>query len=207
MSSLTPRAPGYRADIDGLRAIAVLFDEGTTFPGFAAALPCLGAAAVIHAGSSGETKVGRFLGLRGLVLVGLASYSLYLWHWPLMVFARHRMLRVPAPRHVLLVAASLAMAVFGVLGFYSVQRHGFPSRLPEKALAVSRVNRPLTVSLMRSFCQGDALLYGKRQEELCRIGAEDKVPVFLLWGDSHASEAAGRVVPGSSLQVCSGTKG
>jgi peptidoglycan/LPS O-acetylase OafA/YrhL len=70
----------------GLIAIAVLaFSETTPFPGLAALLPCLGAALVIHA-HAGDGLVGRALQAPALVFIGLISYSLYLWHWPLIVF-------------------------------------------------------------------------------------------------------------------------
>lgn len=62
--------------------------EATAFPGYAALLPCLGAALVIHAGRGGPTAVGTVLTLRPVVFIGLISYSMYIWHWPLMVFAR-----------------------------------------------------------------------------------------------------------------------
>lgn len=72
-----------------LIGIAVFtFTEKTTFPGFAALLPCLGAACIIHA-RAGNGVVGRLLTLRPLVFVGLISYSLYLWHWPIIVFTRY----------------------------------------------------------------------------------------------------------------------
>ena len=52
-----------------------------------AAAPWLGAALLIAAGP--DTAVARhLLGRPGLVWFGLISYALYLWHWPLLVFAR-----------------------------------------------------------------------------------------------------------------------
>lgn len=63
-----------------------LIDALMPFPGALAAVPCLGAAAIIHAG--GRTSVGRLLRLRPLRYVGLISYSLYLWHWPVLVYFR-----------------------------------------------------------------------------------------------------------------------
>jgi peptidoglycan/LPS O-acetylase OafA/YrhL len=58
----------------------------TPFPGAAAFVPCFGAALIIAAGQSGEHLVGRLLSLKPVVFVGLISYSLYLWHWPIAFF-------------------------------------------------------------------------------------------------------------------------
>jgi peptidoglycan/LPS O-acetylase OafA/YrhL len=63
------------------------YSETTSFPGLAAVPPTVGAAILIHAGTWGDSSVRRALGWRPLVGVGLISYSLYLWHWPLIVFA------------------------------------------------------------------------------------------------------------------------
>lgn len=65
----------------------------TPFPGLNALLPCLGTALLIWTGDHRSSLVGRLLRLRPLVLTGLISYSLYLWHWPLLVFARHFAIR------------------------------------------------------------------------------------------------------------------
>ena len=63
-------------------------DVTMPFPGPAALLPCLGAALVIQAGRGGEGPVQRLLAVRPLRFVGLISYSLYLWHWPIIVFTK-----------------------------------------------------------------------------------------------------------------------
>jgi peptidoglycan/LPS O-acetylase OafA/YrhL len=73
----------------GLLAIAIAvagYTSKTPFPGLAALLPCMGAALVIWAGQ-GENTPARLLAAGPLVFLGLISYSLYLWHWPLIVFA------------------------------------------------------------------------------------------------------------------------
>lgn len=58
------------------------------FPGFYALLPTLGAGMIIYAGQFGEMHaVSRVLSTRSMVAIGKMSYSLYLWHWPLYVFA------------------------------------------------------------------------------------------------------------------------
>ena len=65
---------------------AAIHTKSTPFPGVAALPPCLGAVFIIGSGSAGKTIVGRVLSFRPLVFIGLISYSLYLWHWPVIVF-------------------------------------------------------------------------------------------------------------------------
>jgi peptidoglycan/LPS O-acetylase OafA/YrhL len=63
------------------------FDSSTPFPSFYTLVPTVGAALIILLTSS-STLVGRLIGSRLLVGVGLISYSAYLWHQPLLAFAR-----------------------------------------------------------------------------------------------------------------------
>lgn len=65
------------------------FSRDTTFPGFAALIPTIGAGAVIWAGSRGSGTVTRLLSHPAPVLIGKISYSLYLWHFPLLAFAAY----------------------------------------------------------------------------------------------------------------------
>ena len=77
------------AAIAGLLMILVpgtLYTSGTLFPGLAALPPCVGAALIIAAGETGPSVVSRLLAWRPFVFIGLISYSLYLWHWPILVF-------------------------------------------------------------------------------------------------------------------------
>ncbi|CAI0896240.1 acyltransferase family protein [Serratia quinivorans] len=64
---------------------AVNFDKHTSFPGYAAILPVLGSLFIIL----GNGRISSILlGNRVMVFIGLVSYSWYLWHWPLLSFAR-----------------------------------------------------------------------------------------------------------------------
>ncbi len=72
----------------GILGSLVSLTVNTLFPGENALLPCGAAAAIILAGEKGSTLTSRFLSRRPLVFVGLISYSLYLWHWPILVFSR-----------------------------------------------------------------------------------------------------------------------
>ncbi|WP_127129570.1 acyltransferase family protein [Georgenia sp. SYP-B2076] len=73
----------------GLAAIvlaAVVFDHTTAFPGYAALLPALGTAAVILAGERpARWSPAVLTDLAPVQLAGNISYSIYLWHWPLIV--------------------------------------------------------------------------------------------------------------------------
>src|SRR5690606_30775450 len=64
------------------------FDGQTPFPGYMAALPTLGAAAIIAASNAERWWYPtRILAIRPAQFVGDISYSLYLWHWPLIIIA------------------------------------------------------------------------------------------------------------------------
>lgn len=60
------------------------FNGQTNFPGLNALIPCLGAYLIILAGNLG--KPSYLLSLKPLQMTGLLSYSLYLWHWPIIAF-------------------------------------------------------------------------------------------------------------------------
>ena len=67
---------------------ALCFSETSPFPGLIALLPVLGTAGLIYGNENHATVVGRLLSFRPLIFFGLLSYSLYLWHWPMLVYAR-----------------------------------------------------------------------------------------------------------------------
>ena len=75
----------------GLAAIVIaslVFTASTPYPGLLVAIPVVGAAMVI-AGGAAAPKLGaeRLLGLRPFRQLGRLSYSLYLWHWPILILA------------------------------------------------------------------------------------------------------------------------
>lgn len=64
------------------------YSGSEAFPGVRAALPCLGAWLCIYSGEHGASVGRRVLSFKPLVFLGVISYSLYLWHWPIIVFTR-----------------------------------------------------------------------------------------------------------------------
>lgn len=88
---------------------AIFIDRKMLFPGFWAILPTLGACLIIAAGPL--VLVNRLLlSSRPMVAVGLISYPLYLWHWPLLSFAAIMETRTPTPG-VRLTAVALALVL------------------------------------------------------------------------------------------------
>ncbi|NBV06187.1 MAG: acyltransferase [Proteobacteria bacterium] len=69
-----------------LIAASLFVIKYSNFPGLSALLPCTGAVLIIISGQQNKTLVAKFLSNRILVFIGKMSYSLYLWHFPIIVF-------------------------------------------------------------------------------------------------------------------------
>ena len=93
----------------------VLYSPETAFPGLAALPPCLGAFLIIWTNTSGPTRVGRALSTPVAVGIGLVSYALYLWHWPLLVFSKLHKGEDLSSVEGLLVLAAAALLSFASL--------------------------------------------------------------------------------------------
>ncbi len=95
------------AGIFGLVLIAasmVVINENFWFPGLLCLLPCGGAALVIWSSRSQESHWGaQFLKNKFLRKVGDFSYSLYLWHWPVLAYTRYLTGTYLIPFHLLLI--------------------------------------------------------------------------------------------------------
>jgi len=118
----------------GLALIAyaiAAFSEATAFPGLAALVPCSGAALVIL---GGESPAGRvLLGNPLMVGVGLISYSLYLAHWPILVFVKYfSVVEIGGASRIGICLASIAVAT---LMYFLVER---PFRLLHGAVTSRR---------------------------------------------------------------------
>ncbi len=94
----------------GLAAVltsVALFTPETRFPGWSALLPVAGTMAVIFAGP--EALVNRIVfSNRAVIFVGLISYPLYIWHWPLISYAH--VIRLSKPPTPLMATALLAVS-------------------------------------------------------------------------------------------------
>ena len=195
-------------------ALAVLFyDRTTIFPGLAALPPVLGAAALIHAAPG--TSAARLLSLPPLVGIGLVSYSLYLWHWPLIVFTEYATDQpIAGLTRITVIAIALIAAI---LSWRYVER---PFR--DSAAVSRRAIFAFTAAAMALLALASLALMAKggwpsrfapqvltqmagqrdiaptrkqchdtymRAATPCTLGAAVK-PNAMLWGDSHGVELA-----------------
>ncbi|MHC8323345.1 acyltransferase family protein [Pseudomonas sp. GB2N2] len=216
----------------GLAAVLVAvftFTKATVFPGWAAALPVLGATALIWSGAQGSTWVSQILSARALVWIGLLSYSLYLWHWPVYVYANAISIDGIQP----LEAAGWMLLALG-LAWLSLRYVELPFR--EKRLLAGR--KPVLVggllvmavlavtgTVVRSQDGFPNRLTGKAQEyaqarewragqlkcmvvtkdknldKACLLGANKQLPATrMVWGDSHAAALMPAVERSATLE-------
>lgn len=211
-------APRSIFAIAGLIAIAIsvhFYSRKTSFPGYAAILPVLGSALII--GFAPHTLVGRVLSLTPMTFIGKISYSLYLWHWPVMVFARAlRLLDNPVGKFMaIVVSIALAHASFRLIETPTRNRQLLrPKRLviltttataSVALLGLAYPRLPLWESrLPPEIIAFDASRYDKSPMiKTCNYNAASGLPDLdkacvlggrnehlVVWGDSHGIELA-----------------
>jgi peptidoglycan/LPS O-acetylase OafA/YrhL len=201
----------------GAGAIVVpclLYNRYTPIPAFGAVPPVLGAMALIALGADGArpTWVHRLLATRSFVGVGLISYSLYLWHWPIFVFFKHYNILAPSTIEALLLIAVSTAAAFVTYRFVETpfrRQELLAGRASLFAAAVAamifihtggtllrstegasqRVS-PETLALNSTAAAdrgvGTAHLAADIPKNLLKLGVDGGIPRLLVWGDSHA---------------------
>ena len=177
-----------------IAASAVLLSAETELPGMLMLVPVAGACLVVA--SPGAHRAGRLLASRAAVAIGLISYPLYLWHWPLLSLLRN-FDRAPSTAAI---CATVALAfVLAALTWRTVER-------PLVALGL----RPLAATLAAAMLAGVGLAAAAREAMpaesneianaactarypfrpdglwFCRL-SKDTAPTVLLLGDSHAN--------------------
>lgn len=192
-----------------------LFDTYSLHPGILTLLPTLGTVLLLGTADS-KTWVGRFLSIPPLVGIGLISYSLYLWHQPVLVFAR-----LYYADHLSLWASTLAIVISCILSCITWKFVEGPMR-DKKTISISLLAKILITTgiLLASFgayiffqngipkrfnfqvqkvlsaerSRASDLLtrdgkscFNRSPEEACVIGAAGVQETLAVLGDSHAS--------------------
>jgi peptidoglycan/LPS O-acetylase OafA/YrhL len=187
------------------------FTPHTVFPSWNALLPTFGAALLIAAGP--ETLINRLLSKPLFVAIGLISYPLYLWHWPILVFLHLHTGSNPPP--ILKTAALAAAFLLASLTYMLIEK---PIRFgPRKnkiiftlccalaalgctGLAIGLKTKPApattpqsqqTQTIKERYPLADCP-YSTVPENLKRYcsvyGDPNAKKTVILWGDSHAGE-------------------
>ncbi|MEM1400742.1 MAG: acyltransferase family protein, partial [Pseudomonadota bacterium] len=103
-------ALGAIAGLGLIVAPALIYDQQTAFPGMAALPVVVGTACLILFGHQ-ETAVQRVLSAKPIVLLGQISYSLYLWHWPLLILTElYHGRAATVPERIVLFVVSVGLA-------------------------------------------------------------------------------------------------
>jgi peptidoglycan/LPS O-acetylase OafA/YrhL len=194
----------------GLAAIigaAAVLNRESLFPGAWALLPVLGAVLIIMAPNSTVNRV--LLSSRAMVAIGLISYPLYLWHWPLLSYLgiirngvpnaieiwaivivafilawlTYRFVEIPLRRQPKAVPGlSFALLAVGLAGIATAANSGFALRFPAEIRAIAML-APQSNDGFDDKCFLETP--GARLDANC-IEQGDK-PLLFLWGDSTAA--------------------
>jgi peptidoglycan/LPS O-acetylase OafA/YrhL len=117
-----------------------IFDSSTPFPSFKTLIPIFGTALIILTANKG-TLAFKFLSLGPIVTMGLISYSAYLWHQPILAFARYRLVE---DLSLITVFALCSLSI--VIAYASWKWLETPFRNPK--IVSSRLLLQLTISLI-----------------------------------------------------------
>jgi peptidoglycan/LPS O-acetylase OafA/YrhL len=212
-----------------LAASVNVFGTGVPYPSFRAALPCLGAALVIW--SHVDVTPNRFT--RPILFIGVISYSLYLWHWPVAVFSYELLgSSQPAPVKVLLLLVCLLLAVASYLWIetpFRRPKHGAMAMIVTAATAVVIACVPikLTSGASGRFSPEEAAVgrfsaydhTALYDEGRCFVQRDEVLPRdaciapvagkrnIVVWGDSYAAHLVhGLQQAGDALAVMQATR-
>lgn len=188
----------------GLMLSAFVLLDGSRFSPVWAAWPCAGALLVIAAG--GSTGIGRCLSTQSAVMIGALSYSLYLWHWPVLALMRYVWQLHDLPW----LATVASVALFSGLAWLSWRLVEQPWLRPKASWPMGKMTFPtflltivasLTVahqvnaSLVAAPQPAAALRYAPADSichghwvGTCERGASDVPVSMLVMGDSHAAQ-------------------
>jgi peptidoglycan/LPS O-acetylase OafA/YrhL len=177
-------------------ASLVLINEDLPFPGPTALLSTIGTALIIMAGAN--SPIGKLLSKPGPIFVGKISYSLYLWHWPLIVF--YRLWVQPDIDFQAGILIGAAAFILAVLSYYFVET---PFRRISHSVPNSRVLGVAGTGL--ALFAGIGLVLPTISANFRPLSVEaQRIAAFDDYDETSASKAQYRV---DTCFITSGTKG
>ena len=161
-----------------LIAYSILFFDGKTpHPSFQTLIPIVGVALIIGFASKDE-MVGRVLGSKPFVWVGLISYSAYLWHFPIFAFSRMDKVSLSNFDKFELI---IGTAVISVLGYFLIEKP-FRRKINSKSFVLVLSSASVFLILCLSYVG-----YSKGFEKIwLHYSSEDKVNAYLIIRDTQA---------------------
>lgn len=129
----------------------IYVNDTLRFPGLSATFAVIGTALIIYSGKSGvQGFVHRFLSLKIIVFAGLISYSLYLWHWPVIAYAKNYLGRDLASGEMVVVAFVSMVAAYASYKWVETpfRRREQPAPLTPFAMRYRFVQRPFKGALI-----------------------------------------------------------
>jgi hypothetical protein len=126
---------------------AAAYSTSTAFPGTAALVPTLGSALLIVGGSVGEWDKSFLVKPRWIQWTGNASYSIYLWHWPLFVLASFVLLDTPALIGPVALVLTIALSALSLPLIENRFRDAFSKKTPKQHFSALAVGIAIVVGL------------------------------------------------------------
>jgi peptidoglycan/LPS O-acetylase OafA/YrhL len=123
---------------------ALLLSEHSPFPGYNALYPTLGTALLIY---SAGGVVNHFLSYRPIVYTGNISYSLYLWHWPVLVLLRYISIELTLPIQLFAILLTYILSVLSYTYIEQPLRHIKVTSFSEIARAMYLIPSALLISI------------------------------------------------------------
>lgn len=125
---------------------ALMLTAASDFPGYNALYPAVGSALLLYSGKENPGIVNRLLSLRPFVFIGLISYSLYLWHWPVFVFLRYTAVELIPVVQLLAIGLSFALAYLSWRFVETPFRTASPA--PLSRVSIDLLAKPMAVVLV-----------------------------------------------------------
>lgn len=200
-----PPLPAHISNYVGILGLTIVFISffiisETHYPGYLSLLPTLGAVLLISAQTS---IINNFLGNKLLVWIGAISYSLYLWHWPILAFIRYYTENYELSIH-LLILYWLASFILAWLSYQYIEQKfkKIKSSYAVFIIAISTVvlwglipiatkaNQYLSPNVPGKYVKYGGvnnICHGKLLESCIRGAKKDTIDALVI-GDSHAAQ-------------------